>query len=70
MQDAGLDESQAGIKTAGRNINNLMYADNTTLMAPRKPIQEVFKGRRKRKPFPTPVVIQQGKRQNILPVLY
>ena len=33
MQNAGLDESQAGIKTAGRNINNLRYADNTTLMA-------------------------------------
>ena len=30
---AGLDETQAGIKTAGRNINNFRYADNTTLMA-------------------------------------
>ena len=30
-QNAGLDESQAGIKTAGRNINNLRYADDTTL---------------------------------------
>ena len=33
MQNPGLDEAQAGIKAAGRNINNLMYADNTTLMA-------------------------------------
>ena len=33
MQNAGLDESQAGIKIAGRNINNLIYADDTTLMA-------------------------------------
>ena len=33
MRKAGLDEVQAGIKTAGRNINNLRYADNTTLMA-------------------------------------
>ena len=33
MQNAGLDESQAGIKTAGRNINNLRYADDTSLMA-------------------------------------
>ena len=33
MRNAGLDEAQAGIKTAGRNINNLRYADNTTLMA-------------------------------------
>ena len=33
MQNTGLDEAQAGIKTAGRNINNLRYADDTTLMA-------------------------------------
>ena len=33
MRNAGLEEAQAGIKTAGRNINNLRYADNTTLMA-------------------------------------
>ena len=36
MQNAGLDESQAGIKIAGRNINNLRYADDTTLMAESK----------------------------------
>ena len=33
MQNAGLDEAQAGIKVARRNINNLRYADHTTLMA-------------------------------------
>ena len=33
MRNAGLDEAQAGIKIAGRNTNNLRYADNTTLMA-------------------------------------
>ena len=33
MRNAGLDESQAGIKIARRNINNLRYADDTTLMA-------------------------------------
>ena len=33
MRNAGLDEAQAGIKTAGRNINNLRYADDSTLMA-------------------------------------
>ena len=33
MRNAGLDEVQAGIKFAGRNINNLKYADDTTLMA-------------------------------------
>ena len=33
MQNAGLDESQVGIKTAGRNINHIRYADDTTLLA-------------------------------------
>ena len=33
MRNAGLDEAQAGIKIAGRNTNNLRYADDTTLMA-------------------------------------
>ena len=36
MRNAGLEEAQAGIKIAGRNINNLRYADNTTLMAESK----------------------------------
>ena len=36
MRNAGLDEAQAGIKIAGRNINNLRYADDTTLMAESK----------------------------------
>ena len=36
MLNAGLDEAQAGIKTAGRNINNLRYADGTTFMAESK----------------------------------
>ena len=36
MRNAGLEEAQAGIKIAGRNINHLRYADDTTLMAERK----------------------------------
>ena len=36
MKNAGLDEAQAGIKISGRNINNLRYADDTTLMAERE----------------------------------
>ena len=36
MRNVGLDEAQAGIKIAGRNINNLRYADDTTLMAESK----------------------------------
>ena len=36
MRNAGMEEAQAGIKIAGRNINNLRYADDTTLMAESK----------------------------------
>ena len=36
MRNAGLEEAQAGLKIAGRDINNLRYADDTTLMAERK----------------------------------
>ena len=36
LRNAGLEETQAGIKTAGRNSNNLRYADDTTLMAERE----------------------------------
>ena len=36
MKNAGLEEAQGGIKIAGRNINNLRYADDTTLMAERE----------------------------------
>ena len=36
MRNAGLDEAEAGIKIAGRNINNLTYTDDTTLMAESK----------------------------------
>ena len=40
MRNAGLDEAQAGIKIAGRNINNLRYADDITLMAESKEEQK------------------------------
>ena len=43
MRNAGLDEAQAGIKIAGRNINNLRYADNTTLMAESKELKSLMK---------------------------
>ena len=36
MRNAGLDGAQAGIKSSGKNINNLRYADDTTLMAEKK----------------------------------
>ena len=52
MRNAGLEETQAGIKIAGRNINNLRYADDTTLMAEseeelKKPLDESERGERK-----------------------
>ena len=42
MSNAGLEEAQAGIKTAGRNINNLRYADDTTLMAEREELKSLL----------------------------
>ena len=42
MRNAGLDEAQAGIKIAGKNINNLRYADDKTLMAESKEKPETF----------------------------
>ena len=51
MQNAGLCEAQAGIKIAGRNINNLRYADDTTLMAESeeelRPLDEGERGEQK-----------------------
>ena len=51
MRNAGLDEAQAGIKIAGRNINNLRYADDTTLMAEseelKSPLMKVKEGSEK-----------------------
>ena len=42
MWNTGLDEAQAGIKTAGRNINNFRYADDTTLMAESKELKSLL----------------------------
>ena len=42
MQNTGLDEAQAGIKTSGRNINNLRYADDTTLMAENEELKSLL----------------------------
>ena len=42
MRNAGLDEAQAGIMTAGRNINNLKYADDTTLMAENEELKSLL----------------------------
>ena len=42
MQNAGLDEAQAGIEIAKRNINNLRYADDTTLMAEKEQLKSLL----------------------------
>ena len=42
MRNAGLNEAQAGIKISGRNINNLRYADDTTLMAESKELKSLL----------------------------
>ena len=43
MQNSGLDEAQAGIRIAGRNINNLRYADDTTLTADSEELKSLLK---------------------------
>ena len=43
MRNAGLDEAQAGIKIAGKNINNLRYADDTTLMGETEELKSLLK---------------------------
>ena len=43
MRNAGLEEAQAGIKIAGRNIKNLRYADDTTLMAESEELKSLLK---------------------------
>ena len=48
MRNAGLEEAQAGIKISGRNINNLRYTDDTTLMAESKELKSILmKGKRR-----------------------
>ena len=42
MRNSGLEETQAGIKIAGRSINNLRYADDTTLMAERREVKSLL----------------------------
>ena len=47
MRNAGLDEAQAGIKIAGKNINNLRYAGDTTLMAESKELKNLDESERR-----------------------
>ena len=62
MRNAGLDEAQAGIKIAGRNINNLRYADDTTLMAESEELKSLLmKVKKENKHFGLKLNIQKIK---------
>ena len=61
MLNAGLDEAQAGIKISRRNINNLRYADDTTLMAEREELQSLLKVKEESKKVGLKLSIQKTK---------
>ena len=61
MRNAGLDEAQVGIKIAGRNINNLRFADDTTLMSESEELK-----RRTKKPFTLMKVKEESEKKNWL----
>ena len=62
MRNAGLDEAQAGIKIAGSSINNLRYADDTTLMAESKELKSLFlKVKEESEKFGLKINIQNAK---------
>ena len=62
MRNVGLDEAQAGIKIAGRNINNFRYADDTTLMAESEEVKSLLmKGKEKSEQVGLKLNIQKTK---------
>ena len=62
IQNAGLDESQAGIKNVERNINNLRYADDSTLMAENEEVKSfLMKVKEEREKFGSKLNIQKTK---------
>ena len=61
MRNAGLEEAQAGIKIAGRNINNLRYADDTTLMAENEELKSLLKVKEKSEKVDLKLNIQKTK---------
>ena len=70
MQNATLDEAQAGIKIARRNINNLRYADDTTLMAEREEKNLLMKVKEKSEKAGLKVNIQKSKIWHPVPSLH
>ena len=71
MRNAGLEEAQAGIKTAGWKINNLRYADDTTLMAESEELKSLFiKVKEEREKVGLKLNIQNKKIMALVPSLH
>ena len=72
MRNAGLEEAQAGIKIAGRNINNLRYADNTTVVAESKDelISLLMKVKEESEKVGLMLNIQKPRSWHLVPSLY
>ena len=72
MRNTGLDEAQAGIKTAGRNINNFRYADDTILMAEsREELKSLLmKVKEQSEKFGLKLSIQKERSWNLVPSLH
>ena len=71
MRNAGLDEAQAGIKIARRNINNLRYADDTTLMAESKELKNLLmKVKEESEKAGLKLNIQKTRSWYLVPLLY
>ena len=71
MQNAGLDESQVGIKIAGRNINNLRYADNSTLMAEsEEELKSLLKVKEQNEKVGLKLNIKKTRSWHLVPSLY
>ena len=70
MRNAGLDEAQAGIKIARRNIHNLRYADDTTLMAESEELKSLLKVKEESKKAGLKLNIQKTKIMTSSPITY
>ena len=68
MQNARLDEAQAGIKIAGRNINNLRYADDTTLMAESEELKSLLMKVKENEKVGLKLKIQKTKVMESVPI--
>ena len=70
MQNAGMDEAQAGIKITGRNINNVRYADDTTLIAERELNSLLMKVKEESEKVGLKLNIQKTKIMHLVPLLH